>query len=99
MYDAKCVPIVFFGGGVFKLSFLCKADWAEEGIFLLFLFVFVSRRLVFIARAKCWLLNVTVAALCISSVQQQCDQSSEHRYSWKRGAVFNSAMCTHNPEI
>jgi len=38
----------------------------------------------------CALLNVTVAALCI--VQQQCDQSSERRCSWKRSIVFNSAQ-------
>jgi len=47
----------------------------------------------------CGLLNVTVAALCVSSVQQQCDQSSKCWCSWKRNVVFNSAMCTHNPEI
>ena len=71
--------------------FVLQADWAEEGILLLFLFVFISRSLVFIARAMCALLNVTVAALCISSVQQQCDQSSVRRCSWKRSVVFSRA--------
>jgi len=46
---------------------------------------------VFIAQAMCALLNVTVAASCISSAQQQCDQTSERRCSWKRTVVFNSA--------
>ena len=68
-----------------------QADWAEEGIFLLFLFVFISRHVVFIARTICALLNVTVAALRIRSVQQ-CDQSSERRCSWKTSVVFNSAQ-------
>ena len=36
---------------MFKLSFV-YADWAEEGILLFFLFVLISRRTVFIARAK-----------------------------------------------
>ena len=49
---------------LFKLSFV-YADWSEEGILLLFLFVLISRRPVFIAGAMCELLNVTVAALCI----------------------------------
>jgi len=42
---------------------------------------------VFIAQAMCAWLNVT-----ISSVQQQCDQSSERRCSWKKRVVFNSAQ-------
>ena len=46
----------------------------------------------FIARALCVLLIVTVAALSISSVQQQCDKSSERRCSWKKRVVFNSAQ-------
>ena len=40
----------------------------------------------------CALLNVTVAALCISSVQQLCDQSSERQCSWKKSVVFSSAQ-------
>jgi len=36
-------------------------------------------------------LNVTVD-LCISSVQQQCDQRSERRCSWKKRDVFNSTQ-------
>jgi len=40
----------------------------------------------------CALFNVTVAALCISSVQQQHDQSSERRCSWKKHVVFNSVL-------
>ena len=51
---------------IFKLSFV-YADWAEEGILLLFLIVLISQRPVFIARAMCELLNVTLAALIISS--------------------------------
>jgi hypothetical protein len=50
---------------MFKLSFV-YADWAEEGILLIFLFVLISQCPVFIAPAMCELLNVTVAALCIS---------------------------------
>ena len=50
---------------MFKLSFV-YAHWAEEGI-VLFLFVLISQLPVFIAGAMCGLLNVTVAALCISS--------------------------------
>ena len=51
-----------------KLSFV-YADWAEERILLPFLFVLISRHPVFFARAMCELLNVTVAALCISQQQ------------------------------
>ena len=70
------------------------AGLADEGIS----FFFISRHVVFIARAICALLGVTVVDLCISSVQQ-CDQSSERRCSWKCSVVFDSAMCTHIPDI
>ena len=62
---------------MFKLSFR-HISRPGRGRFFLFLFALISLRLVFIARAMFAMLNVTVAALCVSSVQQQCDQSSEH---------------------
>ena len=43
---------------MFKLSFV-YANWAEEGILLLFLFVLISQHSVFIARSMFELLNVT----------------------------------------
>ena len=53
---------------MFKLSFLSNRTWRRREVlsFSFFLFWF-SRSLMFIARATCGLLNVTVAALCISS--------------------------------
>jgi len=55
---------------MFKLSFCHIADLADEGIFLLFLFVFIRQHLVFVARVcvRGW-----VWLLCVL-VREQCDQ-------------------------
>ena len=52
------------------LSFCHIADLADEGIFLLFLFVFIRQHLVFVARVcvRGW-----VWLLCVL-VREQCDQ-------------------------
>ena len=51
---------------MFKLSMYKQTG---QGKVFSFLFVLISRLRVFIARSMCELLNVNVAALCISSLQ------------------------------
>jgi len=60
MHCHRCVTWVF------KLSFR-HISRLGKGRYFPSLFVFISRHLVFIARAMCVWLNVNVAALCISS--------------------------------
>ena len=56
--------MIYHGESMFKLSFR-HISRLGRGMYFPSLFVFISRHLVFIARAMCALLNVTVAASCV----------------------------------